>query len=793
MKLRLFAVVGIILYLVSCAPYKQLQPKPELTPAEQGYLELKNGKKDFKLKKEKKYFIVFPAAQEDNFYLVLSHPQKKSLNSYLTDKLIDKKTTGAKIPDESENDTQSVFPIGKSVPEYYFIMERIGAELDLKLNYRYTPQWRFKFENKHTTYREILAANRVDRKTYESIAPGKYMEGMDFPSTISAVDKNKAAIDEVYKQLLAIESIFPSSIVNSQDEAYLNYKKLKAEIEDEIAFQEAYLATLHFFDKEFTCRGNPLELVKSVEDFITFFKGKDKIAPAVISEAKAVIERRLTEIPPFYNQRLKGKSNATPFEQETFFVKELLRIGDLYKTAMLQAPAEYTSLAHFVKEYNERSGALIAVEDSLKAIHATIDGEKNMPSDDFLPKIVKRAQAIKSRIPNPLDESFADYADYNCSENYNMNLANFTKQFEKDLANYQEASTIIPNLNTLKSQKDYSTMLGLLKQKPNLAFLYPKYEKLDMMSVQEQGIRIGDALKGLRWGEAEKLLTRLHTDNNFLKPSVILPIKREVVQEYEDSLYIRIDRYSRQRIDKFVKENYKTVENVDSLYTDSVFLPAYDVTFSSGSRGELIQRKNDLIAHLAKTKENQFPAKAITLLSKDFFNRPKDNGVLKARAVVTHGKYYKGDDKKIKRIIAECDPWRVKWIVKPKQYRRVLAVPVTDKRRGTNKYVVRMNIDIKTDAQFPVYDVNIKLPEVIAKNAGTQQWYDKITLNKKEVKIEGRVTLTAPTKANEFTCQITPVQMRKDKGNVLEITFLHKSFTVHPVSVMVQKPIIKKN
>ena len=106
---------------------------------------------------------------------------------------------------------------------------------------------------------------------------------------------------------------------------------------------------------------------------------------------------------------------------------------------------------------------------------------------------------------------------------------------------------------------------------------------------------------------------------------------------------------------------------------------------------------------------------------------------------------------------------------------------------------VRLNVDIETEAKFPVYDVNIKLTKEVAGNAATEQWYDKIKLNKKELKNEGRFTISSPTAANEYECQITPVQMTKGKGNILEITFFHNTFKVHPVSVMVQKPIIKKN
>jgi hypothetical protein len=37
------------------------------------------------------------------------------------------------------------------------------------------------------------------------------------------------------------------------------------------------------------------------------------------------------------------------------------------------------------------------------------------------------------------------------------------------------------------------------------------------------------------------------------------------------------------------------------------------------------------------------------------------------------------------------------------------------------------------------------------------------------------------------------VQMNKDQNNILEVNFTYNAFKVFIVSVMVQKPIIKKN
>jgi hypothetical protein len=120
-------------------------------------------------------------------------------------------------------------------------------------------------------------------------------------------------------------------------------------------------------------------------------------------------------------------------------------------------------------------------------------------------------------------------------------------------------------------------------------------------------------------------------------------------------------------------------------------------------------------------------------------------------------------------------------------------VPVTDNRHGKNKYVVRFNVNVPTDAVFPVYDINVKLPKEVARNASSSQWYEAITCNAKQLKNEGRFSITAPTAANDYECQITPVQMNKDQTNVLEIVFNYAAFKVLQVSVMVQKPIIKKN
>jgi hypothetical protein len=143
--------------------------------------------------------------------------------------------------------------------------------------------------------------------------------------------------------------------------------------------------------------------------------------------------------------------------------------------------------------------------------------------------------------------------------------------------------------------------------------------------------------------------------------------------------------------------------------------------------------------------------------------------------------------------VAEVNPQVPKSVSKPTEYRRIFALPVTDNRTGRNKYMMRINVKVPSDAKFPVFDVNLRLPKEVAGTAAETQWYEKITLNGKPLKNEGRFTISSPSAANNYECQITPVQMVKDGENYLDVSFDHKSFKVYSFSVMVQKPIIKKN
>jgi hypothetical protein len=792
MKFRILLLTSLLIS-VNCATYQKLQPKPEIQNREAGYIELKKGKKDFELKKDKKYFVAFPAPQYDYFYLIITSPQKQKFTSTFTGDFV-KQRPGKLIADETWSpDTMIAYPVDKSKPYFFWLIEQVPQKIEnLSLKYRYAPQWRFKFEHKYATYKEILAKNIVDRGVYQAIGTSINLESFNFALVIDTVSRHTAELQALQKELLALESIFPPDLVNSTDVAYLNYRKLKGELDDEVNFQTNYAAALNFFFRENQTRGNIFAFLGHTGDFITYFAMKDKLPQNIARESNRLLQKRIAELPSFFDQRLQAKDDAKPLDTGFFRLGAVARLGELHTVSGLTMSPELSAAMKFMAAFDAKSKAFAAVRDSLDRISKAVKEGPKMPSDDFFRVINARIGALQAIVPSGIDESYGKYQKFACAQKLNQELGAYTADLQKQIAQYRNAEEIVRQLNVLKGQRDYSAMIGLLKQNMQLGFLIDKYRELDKMSIEEQAKNISAALAGNSWAGAEGALKKLHSDKNFLDPSM-LTVKEGVVQDYEDSLYSKVESMTRARVNKFCDSNVTTYENIDSLYSDSVFLPVYDITFSSGNRKDLSERKDKLVADLAAMKENEFPARSIKLLYEQFVKTPEDNGVLKARAIVAHGKHYTGSDKEITFRVSEADPLLAKWITKPKEYRRVLVVPVTDNQNGKNKYVVRFNINVPTDAVFPVYDVNIKLPKGVAQNAASSQWYESISCNKKLLKSEGRFSITAPTAANGFECQISPVQMNKDQANFLEIVFYYGALKVFPVSVMVQKPIIKKN
>ena len=779
------------LYLAGCAAYNQLKPDPLLSPTEQGYIELK---KDLELKKQTKYYIAFPAPLEDKSFLVLETSVKGKVASLFTAEFIDQKTIGTKIADaEASSPKTLVYPMTIAHPTYYWIIENVGADMNLTVKYRYVPQWRYTFETKYSSYTQILRKNRVDRSVYTNLGTSFHFESFNFASAIDTVTNHNKAIDALHAELLAIESVFPAKIINSQDRSYISYTNIKRDVEDELKFGRNYLKALDFFYKESKTRGNTPDFIVLTPQVISYFGYKDSLPENIFKESQAVVQRRLNEVPFWYNQQLAQRTDATPLDTGFFKFGAFSQMPVFCGKAGVEATPELRELHKFVFDFNTKCRQLALAKDTLGLIAAGAKAVGPMPSDSIYKAIGDKQTAVLANLPALIDAKYGKYQSFSCSDKFNQEVNTLKTDGTKQLEQYKFAATMVAQLNILKNQKDYRGMIRMLKADPQAAFLNDRYKELDRLSLGVQTVALSEALAASSYQNIEQRLLELNTDEMFLDLISMIPPKRTAVLEYEDSLYNKIEKASRARIAAFLEAKINQLENVDSLYMDSVFFPVYAVSFTSGGRGDLTRKRDELIADLAKTKENEFPAKAVKLLYEQFIKNPDDNGVLKARAIVTHGTHYKGIDKDIRNRIAECDPKLAKSITKPMEYRRVFALPTTDSKRGKNKYVVRLNVNIPTDANFPIYDINIKLPKEIAQNSASEQWFDEISVNKSPLKNEGRFTITAPTAANNYECQISPVSMNKDKSNILEVSFSFSAFQPFPISVMVQKPIMKKN
>jgi hypothetical protein len=315
----------------------------------------------------------------------------------------------------------------------------------------------------------------------------------------------------------------------------------------------------------------------------------------------------------------------------------------------------------------------------------------------------------------------------------------------------------------------------------------------DFQALYERGASISSLVGAHVWGPAERQLRQLYDDTDVLDPAAIADQKQPMVRSFENQLYTGVKAASEQRVDAFVKAHEGAIDNVRALYDDSAFVPVYELTFSSAGPADLAQKKNAILSHLSQLKYYQFPETAIREIYKDLTKDLNSRGVDRARAIVDHGSFYKGEDKQVRAIVNECNPLVPKWIVKAKEYRNLYALPVSSNRTGTNEYMFRIRLNIPTEAQFPVFDVNLKLPQELVAKASSQQWYDEITIDKKPIKNEGRFRITAPGPSNNYESQISPVEMDKEGNHILEVRFRSPGYRVFEVSAMAQVPIIRKN
>lgn len=788
MKLKIMLMLLIILG-VGCSTFKELEPDPELSPLEKGYIQLKDDDENFELEKDGKYFIKFPKAVEKNFYLILSTNLKGEIGTYFTDFFDDGKGEIKKISDESNGiDSLLVYKIGQDKEFYYWVIENVKKDLLLTMNYRYSPIWRFKFEVKYEEYKSILEENKTDKKVYNSINENYNFNNFNFDKEISLLDLRKKNIEAMNKELADLEDIFPNDMANSSDIAYKNYLELKSEVKNELYFNKNYRLVLTSFRASEENGNNMDGFLGGVNDMLELVSNPNRFSQDIIEKAKNDFSSKLSKSYTYFNSLINNKNDIRPFELKA----DINEVDKLYRMCSKNIPVEFTDVVNYISKFNTQAEKMSIYYDKESEMKTRFKNTPSYPDNSFYPNMLKLMREMKSIVPADETSSVGRFANYNCTNLMSNAITSAKRNTVRLELGFQVAELLVPKLNNLKRDEQYKDMINMLNENRELDYLLNQYSGIDNLYIDQQKGIVKNNLTKYGFGKAENTLRQLFNEKVFVFPNNVEKKKNAVVEQYEEELYDAVKRMSKVSVDSFVARNQMTITNVKALYQDSSFVPVYQLSFSSKGSNDLAQKRAQIQDYLDNMKYHQLPESAVKNIYNDFVRNINNKGVEKVRAIVEHGRYYKGTDKSIKTIIDECDVNTAKWITKPMDYREVYVAPVTT-NKGTNEYMFKLRLQIPSDAQFPVFDINIKLPDEIAKNANKEQWYEKITINNKLIKNEGRVKITAPVSSNGFEAQISPVQMDKDGKNILEVRFKYPGFKIFKVSVMAQKPIIKKN
>jgi hypothetical protein len=446
----------------------------------------------------------------------------------------------------------------------------------------------------------------------------------------------------------------------------------------------------------------------------------------------------------------------------------------------------------YVASITDQVKALRVFDSQMREINAALGSVPNWPADAFYGDLMNHVDEIKKSLPKTTPERIDPYSYSKTAVWVTERLANAVKQESDFRQRYQKANDLVRQININKSQANYRAIIRTLNTNRSLGFLLAQYPDIDTLSLGTQTRAIAAALSTNSWGSADSKIDDLFRDKEFVNPDVIAEKKMHSVKHFETTLYQKIDSASRSAAESFIKAHELTVKNVPALYKDSAFLPVYKLQFSSTGLKDLQQKQKHIEGFLTELKNIRFPETAVKALYRELTKNILDQGVEKARAITDHGKMYKGSDKQVRNLIDECDYSVPKIFSKPSEYRKFFVLPVTSNKKGMNDYILRLELKIPSEAEFPIFDMNVTVPREFVQKAD-QSWFQEISINKKPIKNEGRFHITAPTSSNNYESQITPIQIDKGGSNIFEIKLKYAGLRVFEMSVMAQKPIIRKN
>ena len=531
------------LFLAGCAAYKELEPAPPVSPMERGYIELKKDENDFRLDKDKKYFIKFPSPGKDHFYLVLVTRVKPAIHSYLTDVFDDGGGQIVPIRDEAaSNDSVSVYAIDLRVPTFFWMVDTVRYDVELPLKFRYVPQWRYTFENTYAQFQEVLAKSRVDRSTYNSVDANFSFDRFDFEGAITHAAARTGNLKTMNNELLRLESIFPKDIAAARDTAYEKYVAFRNRVNDELTFQDNYSTLLAMFRKESETRGSAIKFLEAAPSFSEIVSQRDRFPGGALEKARNVFLERLSEVDLYYENLLRKKDDLGRISPQP----SLDVVAGLYRACGRQIPKDAEAAIRFIGRFNAEIGALQRTNNRFEELRSYFTRNIAAPTDSFYADLLAKVSEIRSGIPELQINRFERYGNYACA----VRLAS-------------EITTAATKANDFEVM--YQTAGGIAAH-----------------------------LSAHAWPSAESLLRELYDSRRSLEVSPTATQRGLLVRRFENDIFSGVQLASRQRVDTFVKQHEMTTDNISALYNDSAFVPVYQLTFSSISQNDLLQKRKQI-------------------------------------------------------------------------------------------------------------------------------------------------------------------------------------------------------
>ena len=301
------------------------------------------------------------------------------------------------------------------------------------MHYRYVPRWRYSFENRSFEFRETLRSNIVDRHTYQSIGPGFRFDQFDFSKAKGELDTKSGNLSAMREDLVKLGALFPPDIAGSRDTAYVTYMAMKNALDDEMKFQEEYAATLRFFEREQTSRGNTAAFIESAPVFADFLGQSGRSRSPIVVKGRELITARLPEIVAYYEDQVRSKTDLKRIVLHPA-VEPLTR---LYTVCERPYPAALRSLEEFVARFNIEAASVPVMKEKLAEIDGILQRNTLWLSDTLYAALLEHDEEASAAVVVSELDRFERQRDYPCANVLNQELISTQTQ----VTGYQSVHT----------------------------------------------------------------------------------------------------------------------------------------------------------------------------------------------------------------------------------------------------------------------------------------------------------------------------------------------------------------